>query len=967
VVEFRENGMCNRRRRPHVPYLAAVVVVVAGAASSTALAGTWQRVTAGVVVTPDQGPARKVRVLLMSDRTVRVTATPRDRFEAPQSLMVTAQPDASVAYEAAARGDTLVLKAPKLTVEIGLATGAVGFRNARGQLILAEQGDRTLAPVTVQGTPFFAIAQRFNRGTDEGFYGLGQHQNGLFDYNGADVDLAQHNIVDVVPFVVSTRNYGVLWDNNGVSRFGDPREYEPLDRALDVFDAGGKRGGLTGRYYRGGEVVLTRTEADPDYQYLPADQFTRLGGKRGAWPAEFGERSPSRITWEGSIASPQAGTHKFRVYSSSYFKLWVDGTLLVDRWRQNWNPWYDNVELTMSPGTRRAIRIDWTPDDGYFRLLHLAPLPPDEQRSLTLSSDVAHHVDYYVVAGESLDEVIDGYRQLTGPALMLPRWAYGFWQSRQRYATQRDLLDVVREYRRLRLPLDNIVQDWFYWPEDAWGSHEFDASRFPDPKGMVDEVHALNARLMISVWPKFYPATRNYQELDAKGYIYRRQIAMQTRDWVGPGYLSSFYDPYPEDARRIYWRQIRERLGVLGVDAWWMDATEPDMHSNLSPEERALRMGPTSRGPGAELFNSYVLPNSQAIFEGEQSVDPDRRVFLLTRSTYGGLQRYGATSWSGDVGARWETLREQISAGVNLSMSGLPNWTHDIGGFATEGRYAKQDPAHLAEWRELYLRWFQFGAFTPLFRAHGEVPFREIYNVAPPGSEIYDHLARFARLRYRLLPYIYTLAADTYFRNGTIMRGLIMDFPADPRVRRIGTQYLFGPSFLVTPVTEYGARTTRLYLPAGARWFDFYTGAVEDGGREIDAAAPLDRMPLFVRAGSIVPIGPAVEYTSQNLEGPITLLVYTGAHASFALYEDDGVTYAHQRGAFARVPISYDEASGAVTIGARAGEFPGMVTERTFNVRWISGPSASAGDLDAGPDATVRYTGAAVTVQRPSR
>jgi alpha-D-xyloside xylohydrolase len=924
----------------------------------------WTRVPSGVVVTPSAGAARKVRVLVMTDRSMRVTASPTDTLDDQPSLMVTAVPDAAATFRVEEQGDTLSVKAGQLTAEVSLLSGAVRFRDRDGQIVLAEQASRQFKSVTVQGTPYLAVTQRFNPGTDEGFYGLGQHQNGQFDYNGEDVELAQHNIVDVVPFVTSTRNYGVLWDNNGVTRFGDPRAYEPLASALELYDADGAKGGLTGRYFRGNDVAVSRSEADPDYQYLPADQYSKPGAPRGAWPAPFGERSPTMVTWEGSAVARETGRHKFRVYSSGYLKLWVDGQLRIDRWRQNWNPWYDFVPVEMVAGQRHAIKVEWRPDGGYFRLLHLGPQPENERHSLCFTSDVARQIDYYVVSGRNLDDVVAGYRQLTGPALLLPRWAYGFWQSRQRYKTQDELLGVVREYRARHLPLDNVVLDWFYWPENAWGSHEFETTRFPDPRKMIDDVHALNAHFMISVWPKFYPATDHYKELDAKGYIYRRQIDMRSLDWVGRGYLNAFYDPYPEEARQIYWRQINEHLRVLGIDAWWMDATEPDSHSNLSIEERALRMGPTALGPGAAVFNSYVLPQSRSIFDGEQAVDPNRRVFVLTRSTFGGLQRYASASWSGDVPARWEAMREQISAGLNLSLAGLPNWTHDIGGFSVENRYTAQDPAHLPEWRELNLRWFQFGAFTPLFRSHGEFPLREIYNIAPEGSEVYGALAWYDRLRYRLLPYTYTQAADTYFNAGTIMRGLVMDFPGDPRVRTIGTQYMFGPAFLVSPVTEFGARSKRVYLPAGTRWYDFYTGAVQEGGREIDAAAPLARMPLFVRAGSIVPAGPAIEYTAQDSGGPITLLVYTGANASFSLYEDDGVSYAHRSGAFSRIPIGYDETSGTVTIGARTGSFPGMVKERTFNVRWISGPSAAAGDLDAAPDATVRYAGAAVQVAR---
>jgi alpha-D-xyloside xylohydrolase len=940
---------------------AAAALLVAGMAACTT-APAVERTADGVIITPAEGPAARVRLQVMNERIIRVTAIPTETFDVPSSLQVVAR-SGQVEFRVGQAEGVLSLSTSRVRAQVSLRTGLVTFYNAAGDATLSEVVRDEFRPVTIDGERFYAIRQQFNRGTDEGVYGLGQHQNGQFNYHGEDVVLAQHNIVDVVPFFVSSRNYGVLWDNNGITRFGDPRDYQGLDASLRVYDANGVEGGLTGRYYRGDDLVVTRVDADPDFQYLPADQFLHDGAPRGAWPAAFGEQSPSKITWEGAIEATSVGTHKFRVYASSYVEVWIDGELIVDRWRQSWNPWYFNFELAMRPGDRHAVRVAWLPDGGYFRMLHLDPAPPAERNALSLSSEVAHALDYYYVAGEDLDDVIAGYRELTGPAVMLPRWAYGFWQSRQRYTTQEELLGVLRQYRRRHIPIDNIVLDWFYWREDQWGSHEFDPTRFPDPGAMVNEVHRQNARIMISVWPKFYPTTANYRELDAAGVLYRRQIEMRTRDWVGPGYPSTFYDPYSQQGRDIFWRQIRDKLDVLGFDAWWMDATEPDMQSNLSIAERILRMGPTAQGPAAEFFNSYVLMQSRAMFEGEQRVDANDRVFILTRSTFGGLQRYGSASWSGDVAARWDDLREQIAAGLNLSLSGLPNWTHDIGGFSVEDRYAKEEPEHLAEWRELNLRWFQFGAFSPLFRSHGEYPYREIFNLAPDDSEVQNSLIWYDRLRYRLLPYIYTLAGDAYHRGGTIMRALIMDFPDDPSVRDLGEEYLFGPGLLVAPVTAFGARSWDVYLPSGTRWYDFNTARVYDGGQTVAAAAPLARMPVFVRAGAIVPTGPDVEYTDQHLDGPITLFIYTGADGSFDLYEDDGETYAHQDGAFTRIPIRYDDASGSVTIGARQGEFPGMPGPRTFHVRWISGPSRDGAYLDAPPDRTVRYAGAEVTVR----
>jgi alpha-D-xyloside xylohydrolase len=352
------------------------------------------------------------------------------------------------------------------------------------------------------------------------------------------------------------------------------------------------------------------------------------------------------------------------------------------------------------------------------------------------------------------------------------------------------------------------------------------------------------------------------------------------------------------------------------------------------------------------------------VYSGSREASPDKRVFILTRSGFGGMQRNAAAVWSGDIASRWDDLYNQITAGVSISYAGLPNWTFDIGGFANEARYSARDvkPADLAEWRELNLRWFQMGAFMPLFRSHGEYPYREIFNLAPAGSEVFDSLVWHDKLRYRLLPYTYTVAADTYHRDGTILRGLPMDFPDDLSARSVKDEYLFGKAFLVAPVHRFQARSRPVYLPAGTAWYDFHTGAKLDGGAKVDAAAPLARMPLYVRAGSIVPVGADVQYAAEKPDAPLTLLVFTGADGSFDYYEDDGVTYGYERGEFARVPLHYDATKGTLTIGARAGTYPGMPQKRTFRVRWIKDGSKAPAELDAAPDATVEYDGAEITV-----
>jgi alpha-D-xyloside xylohydrolase len=921
--------------------------------------GSFVQEGASVVVTPARNPLRRVRLEVRTDRIVRVTAVNGGSLELPKSLMVvdgTAQPPQ---FTATKKDGVVELDTGKIVARVSLADGSVSFADHDGRALLSEE--------PVKAWPARGVSQRFNAGTDEGLFGSGQHQNAQLDLNGEDVELSQHNMDIAVPFVVSSRNYGVLWDNNGITRIGNPKPYALVSRDLEVFDAGGKKGGFTATYSIGGEKKLERVEKDINYQYIrdrfnwPKELLTGQEPATGAPPNILPNQS---VTWEGSVVSPTTGIHKFQLYGSSYFKVWIDDQLVLDRWRQNWAAWYHNFEAPMTAGTPLKVKIEWVPDGGYLALLHDDPLPDKERHSLTFTSDVGRAVDYWFVAGANSDEVIAGYRQLTGKAVMMPRWAYGFWQSRQRYTTQQELLDVVAQYRAKQIPLDNIVMDWFYWKEDQWGSHQFDKTRFPDPKKMLDQVHAMNAHFMISVWPKFYPGTANYQELDKAGFMYHGNIEAGAKDWVGPGYTSSFYDPYSKAAREIYWRQINENLNVLGVDAWWMDATEPDLHSNLDIDSIKARMGPTAMGPAENFFNSYPLIHSGGVYEGSRTVDPDKRVFILTRSGFGGMQRNAAAVWSGDIASRWDDLYNQITAGVSISYAGLPNWTFDIGGFANEGRYSAKapKPEDLAEWRELNTRWFQMGSFMPLFRSHGEYPFREIFNLAPAGSEMFESLVWYDRLRYRLLPYTYTVAADTYHRDGTILRGLPMDFPDDPTARSVKDEYLFGKAFLVAPVHKNLARSRPVYLPAGADWYDFNAGAKLTGGARIDAAAPLARMPLYVRAGSIVPVGPDVQYAAEKPGAPLTLLVFTGADGSFDYYEDDGVSYGYERGEFARIPLRYDAAKGTLTIGARQGSYQGMPEKRTFKVRWIKDGAKPPADFDAAADATVEYGGAELTV-----
>lgn len=953
------------------------MMILAAMASSHALAGSFEKTATGVIVKTDQGAVKEVRLEVMSDNIIHVVKLDKPGKSLTPSLMTVAAPCACN-FTVAKSGDgaqtaSVTLKAGKISATVSLRTGEVRFHNAKGEAFLS-QSSESLAPVNIDGQSFLDIKEGFNPGTKDAYYGLGQHQNAQMNLNGEDVLLAQHNMDVAVPFVVSDKNYGVLWDNNSISRFGDPKPYGPMARDLKLVDDEGKAGGLTARYYVDGKLVLTRHENDVAYKYLKDVAEN--------WPREIGSLKTLKdvkVVWDATLTSDKSGIHKMQLYASDYATLSLDGKQILDVWRQGWNPWYHNFDVKFTQGKPVKLHLEWKPAGGMVAISHNDPLPEAERHSLTFSSEIAQSINYYVIDADNMDGVIAGYRQLTGQAPMMPKWAYGFWQSRQRYETQDQLLDTVHEYRKRGWPLDNIVQDWFYWPEDGWGSHDFDKARFPDPKGMVDDVHRNHAHVMLSIWGKFYPNTENYKELAAKGHMWTKNVENGDRDWVGPGYKNSHYDPYTQEARDIYYRQLKGKLVDLGFDAWWMDNSEPDVNSNSRPEDFKKLIGPTVYGAGEITFNPYSLMHTKAMIDGLDRDQPDTRQFILSRSGFAGIQRNSVAVWSGDTVARWNNLYDQISAGVSFSMSGIPNWTHDIGGYAQETRYqigevgsaqenrstgaAHIDPADVKEWQEINLRWFQFGALTPLFRSHGEVVKREIYNISPEGSEMRDSMVWYDKLRYRLMPYIYSTASDIYYHSGTIMRGLVMDFPKDDQVKDIKDQYLFGHDLMVAPVYVYGARERSVYMPKGAAWYDFYTGDRYQGGTSVSVKAPVSRIPLFVKAGAILPMGPVTQYVDEHPDAPITINVYSGADGQFSLYEDDGVTKAYTRGEFSRIPFSYKDKTGTLTIGDRSGRYKGMVAKRQFKVHFIKAGISSSDNFDAA-DIVVSYDGKAITVRK---
>ena len=918
------------------------------AAPTAAQTGTVRRTDAAVTVRLD-GP-RWLRVGFCGEQVARIQVSATEAFPTRPSLVVVAC-DAPEGWTTEEAGDTVVVRTAAAAVRVHRTDGGLVVTGADGRAALRAHAPAAFTAVSVSDGPAVAVAQTFRLTPGEGLFGLGQFQDGHLNWRGRSTLLAPSNTRKPIPFAVSSRGWGVLWDNASTSRFRD--------------DAAG----------------------------------------------------------------------------------------------------------------------------------------------MTLSSEVADGTDYYVVASATPAEAIAGYRRLTGAAPMYPRWAYGFWQSKERYKTQEEVVEVVDEYRRRRVPLDAVVQDWQWWPDpDHLSGMEWDSTRYPDPAALVRDLRTRNAHLMVSVWPAVGPASPVHAALAAQGHLFPRP------HW-SPAHV---YDAYSPEARATYFRFARKALTDNGVEGWWMDGSEPEFRSTddrYLTRDRLVANGESALGSLARYATTYALVHAGGVYDGLREATPETRPYILSRSAFAGQQRYGATLWSGDLYASWQVFREQIPAGLNTSMAGYPYWTCDIGAFFTFTRFPDglADPAY----RELYTRWFQFGAFLPIFRSHGtDIP-REIWRFGEPGAAAYDAIAAASRLRYRLLPYLYSEAARVERDGASLMRALPHDFPADARTYDIDDTYLFGPSLLVHPVTlamqtapaaprasinadqildptgtrqgmelefyrgtgldslvgrrlgeslqlqwtgglpdeitnspwslrargafrvdttgtyemvatvsgglrlhvggemvldawdnatlrtlrapvslragtapfeiEYRqptprkaeltiewvppgwtethpAKTWPTYLPAGTPWIDFWTGETRAGGAVDVAAAPLDRIPLYVRAGSVLPLGPDVQHANEDLGGPLEVRVYPGADGSYRLYDDAGDGHGYERGEHAHVPFVWDDGARTLTVGAREGTFPGLIPSRTLRVVVVR-PGHGVGTEPAPEaDIVVSYDGRPLTL-----
>ena len=577
-------------------------------------------------------------------------------------------------------------------------------------------------------------------------------------------------------------------------------------------------------------------------------------------------------------------------------------------------------------------------------------------------SESGKQVDYYFFYGPDFDHIIDRYRGATGRAPMFPKWSFGLFQSQDRYKSQAEVLSVKDGYRQNHLPVDAIVQDWYYWEPLPIGSHVMNPARYPDPKAMVDALHAANLHAMISIWPVFGKNTPNYDALDKAG-----NLTSITWDNFVSKTFDTYYDAHSPKARDMYWQQARDGLiKKYGWDAWWVDQCEPDNGALLDERRKA----DFATGKGIDYFNTYSLEHSKGLYRGWRHDIADKRAMFLVRQAFAGQQRNATTLWSSDILTTFRAFKSQVPQGINACASGMPYWTSDIGGYrsntAPEGIPNWADP----QARELFMRWFQFGAFSPIFRIHGKGE-RALFssNWDAPTKAI---LLKYDRLRYRLLPYIYSLAGRVTSSNYTLMRALTFDFRQDKNVYGIPDQYMFGPAFMVSPVTEQlysgpkaitGVGTRKVYLPAAAKWFDFWTGQPLAGGQTLAAAVPLETVPLYVRAGSIVPMGPDVEYATQPTTGPTELRIYPGADGEFTYYEDENDTYNYEKGVSSTFQFRWNDKLRQLTISDRRGTFPGMATSRTFSVVVVKPGHGASGEPTTQADKTVVYVGKALNVK----
>ena len=812
----------------------------------------------------------------LQDNAVRIRYAEGEMREMPE--LVYEDSDKKVRCKVKEEGGKTIFQLDRMHLTVDPAAQTVTACNADGETVFTATAHE-LKAAQVQGEATREARLEIASPQDEYLYGLGQFQDGYLNVRGLTRRLTQVNTQISVPFLMSSKGYGVLWNNYGLTDF-NPAE---------------------------GKVVMDREEGEGE-----ARRVNVTSTEGGRWEVRRNNN------FSGKLEIPESGKYTILLdvgqKMARRHNLSIDGQTVIEL-RNSWLPPTTSIIIDLQAGTHE-LRAELERGDQpviWFKKV---------EDNTVFRSPVAECVDYTIFTG-SADEIIGSYRAVTGEVPMLPSWALGYIHCRERFKSQDELLTTARRFRAEGIPLDLIVQDWQYWGKYGWNAMQFDEEHYPNPTEMVSELHDMNMQLMLSVWSKIDPSSEVGKEAQERG------LYIPETTWI------DFFD---EEAAGFYWKNFSERLLPIRIDAWWQDATEPE---NDDLEGRRIMKGTE---PGERYRNIYPNMVNKTVYEGLRQDDPERRAMIFTRSGFSGIQKYGAVLWSGDVGNDWQTLRYQISAGLNFMATGLPWWTYDAGGF-----FRPRDQYSNPEYIERLIRWVQTGTFLPLMRVHGYMSDTEPWNYGPEAQRI---ITDYINLRYKLMPYIYSEAAKVTFEGSTFMRPFVFDFPDDEEALKQNTSYMFGPSLMVSPVVESGVTECKVYLPKNdAGWYDWWTGEKLAGGQYVSAQVDIEKIPVYAKAGSIVPTGPQKQYVAEKTDKPVVINVYPGADASFTLYEDEGINYNYEDGAYSTIALTWDDAGRNLTIGKRSGSFEGMEKEREFVVNVL------------GKEKSVNYNGKETTVR----
>jgi alpha-D-xyloside xylohydrolase len=809
----------------------------------------------------------RLDIIPLTDKAINVKWQKGDSKEEQEFVLINKLPVPS--FKIAETAQKIKLSTHAVNVTFDKITCVIEYSDSTGKIFLSEKaGTRKLKSDSILGEPCFLAEQSFNSPADEYLFGLGQFQDGHYNLKNITRKLIQVNSQIAIPFLYSSKGYGILWHQYGLTYFN------PTDNNIILAKKDTSAGEKT-------EVEVTTTSGT---QHVTRQQ----------------------TLYTGRFFVEKAGKYSLMLdlgNMESRHLLIIDGIPVIDQ-----------SNLWLPPAASALVKLK--AGEHTVQVVCKSTNTPNlswkfANNETTFRSPNAKDLNYVVFFGRDADDVIANYRNLSGNVPMLPLWAYGFWQCRERYTSGNHLVQTILEFRKRKLPVDVIVQDWQYWGKYGWGVPKFDETNYPDPDQFIKKLHDLNAHFSVSVW----------ENLDKKSVIAKdysdKNLYIPNSPWI---------DIYNPKTQKTHWNALNKNLFSYGVDSWWMDATEP--------ENDALAGKQTYLGLGNFYRLTYPLFVSKAIYDGQRGTDPHKRVAILTRSAFAGQQRYGTINWSGDIGWSWDTYKRQIVAGLNYNLSGMPYWTTDIGGFFRPGRGQYTDP----QYRDILTRWFQWGTFNSIFRIHGYQTETEPWKY---GDTVENNMRSMMNLRYRLMPYIYSEAWQISKNGSTMMRPLVMDFNRDTSALQQPYQYMFGKALLIAPVTEPGISDMNVYLPKSAGWYDFWTGKRLNGGQFVKTSTPEDKIPVFVKAGSIIPMGKLMQYTNEKPNDTLEIRIYQGSDAEFDLYEDEGDNYNYEKGKYIVIPFRWNEKLQTLTIGNLQGAYDGYLKKRIFNILLVSEGNAN--------------------------